>query len=189
MHDWQVLTREQTFVTDGSGSYPFSTIVTAGDYERTLTNTEWDRTNEKKVQIVNASDWQYLKSGIVTNTGVYRWARARNGNLIVTSDTTGDTLVFEYISNFYAKSSGGTAQASFLADTDTSYFKEHLLELGLKYYMKSEYGLPTEEDADRYYTTATNLIAQEKPMPVIRPTTSVYRNKFVVNIPDSGAGA
>lgn len=188
MHDWQVLTREQTFVTDGSGSYAFSDLVTDGDYERPLTETEWDRSNEKKIRIVTAAEWQFLKSGIISNTGVYRWARARGDNLIMTPDASGDTLVFEYVSNYYAKSSTGTRQATFEADTDTSYFKEHLLELGLKYYIKSEYGLPAEEDMDRYYTTADNLIAQEKPMPVIRPSRAAWKSRYVVNIPDSGAG-
>ncbi len=188
MHAWQCLTREQLFTTDGSGSYPFSTIVTAGDYDRPLTETEWDRTNEKKIRIVTAAEWQFLKSGIISNTGVYRWARERNNNLIMTPDASGCQLVFEYVSSFYALSNTGTAQATFLADTDTSYFKEHLLELGLKYYLKSEYGLPAEEDMDRYYTTADNLIAQEKPMPVMRPKRAAWKSRYVVNIPDSGAG-
>ena len=189
MHDWQVLTREQTFTTDGSGSYPFTTIVTGGDYERPITETEWDRTNEKKVMIVTAAEWQYLKSGIISNVGIYRWARARTGNLIITPDATGDTLVFEYVSNFYAKDSGGTRKATFTVDTDLCFFEEHLVELGLKAYLKSEYGLPAEEDFDRYYTTAENLISQEKPLKVIRPARDIYRNRFVVTIPDTGAGA
>jgi len=188
MHDWQVLTKEQTFTTDGSGSYAFTTICTDGDYERPVTNTEWDRSNEKKVMIVSAAEWQYIKSGIVSNTGVYRWARARGGNLIVTPDASGDTLVFEYVSNFYAKSAGGTAQATFTADTDTSYFKEDLLELGLKAYLKSEYGLPSEEDFDRYYTTAEKLLQDERPLKILQPEVDVFKSRFVVTIPDAGAG-
>jgi len=187
MHDWQVLTKEQTFTTDGSESYPFSTIVTDGDFERPNTATEWDRTNERKLQIVTASEWQYLKSGIVTNTGIVRYARARGGNLIITPDASGDTLVFEYVSNYYAKSSGGTAKATFTADDDTSFFKDNLLELGLKYYLKTEYGLPSQEDGDRYYDSAEKLIAQEKPQKVISP--AIRNSRFIVNIPDSGVGA
>jgi hypothetical protein len=187
LHDWQVLQKEATFTTDGSGSYAMTTI--ASDYEKPVTATEWDRTNEKKIQIVNAQEWQYLKSGIVTQTGIYRFARVVGGNLIMTPDTSGDDLVFEYISKNYALSSGGTAQATFQADTDTSYFKENLLELGLKYYLKDEYGLPAESDADRYYTAVNHLIAQEKPMPIISPNNTIFHSKYVVNIPDSGAGA
>lgn len=188
MHDWQVLTKEQTFVTDGSGSYPFDTTVTDGDFERVKINTEWDRTNEKKIVIVTPSEWQYLKSGLVTNTGIWRYARARGGNLIMVDDNSGDTLVFEYVSNYYAKSSGGAAKATFTADDDTSFFKESLLELGLKYYLKSEYGLPAEEDANRYYDSAEALIAQEKPLKIIEPVDNRFKTKYVVNIPDSGIG-
>lgn len=188
-HDWEILTKEETFVTDGSESYALSSIFTDGDYERPKTATEWDRTNEKKVQIVTAAEWQYLKSGIISNTGIYRYARVRQGNLIMTPDASGDTVVIEYISNYYAESSGGTAKATYTADDDTSKFPEDLLKLGLKYYLKTEYGLPSTEDADRYYNMIDLLIAQDKPAKVIRPASSLYKSRFVVNIPDTGAGA
>ena len=189
MWDWQLLTEEQTFTTDGSGSYSFDTIITDGDYDRPITETEWDRSNEKKIQIVTAAEWQYLKSGIVSSLGIYRWARVRGDNLIITPDASGDTLVLEYISNFYAKDSNGTKKATFTADTDQSRFKENLIEIGLKAYLKSEYGLPAEEDFDKYYDSAEKLIAQERPLKVIRPNRQVNKSRFVVNIPDSGAGA
>lgn len=189
IYDWQVLTKEQTFTTDGSGSYALSTIVTDGDYQRMKTDTEWDRTNEKKIRIATAAEWQYLKSGIVSNVGIYRDARVRGGNLIVTPDSSGDTLVFEYISSFYALSSGGTAKATFTDDTDTSIFPESLIKLGLKYYLKTEYGLPSQEDALRYYDAIDSLQSQDKPAKVIRPARSVGKSPFVVNIPDTGIGA
>lgn len=188
MYDWQALTKEQTFVTDGTGSYTMTSIVTAGDYERNLTKTEWDRSNNKSIQIVTADEWQLLKSGIISNVGVYRWARERGGNLIMTPDAAGDTLVFEYISSFYAKSSGGTGQSTFLADTDGSYFREHLLELGLKAYIKAELGLDAEADMNRYYDTADALFAQEKPAAVISPYKNIFKSRYIVNIPDAGAG-
>lgn len=188
MHDWEALVREQPLTTDGSGSYAISTIVTDNDYERPSTNTEWDRSNQKKIQIVTASEWQYLKSGIISDVGIYRYARARGGNLIITPDASGDTLVFEYISKLYAVDSGGTAKATYTADDDTSKFPEDLLKLGLKFYLKTEYGLPAEEDGLRYYDTAEALAGQEAPAKVIRPQMGVYDSKFVVNIPDSGIG-
>lgn len=188
MHDWQALTKEQTFTSDGSESYSFSIIVTDGDFERVKNYTEWDRSNEKKIQIVTAEEWQSLKSGIITNTGIYRYARARGNNLIITPDESGDTLVFEYVSSYYAKSSGGTAQATFTDDTDTSYFPEYLLELGLKYYLKTEYGLPSQEDGLRYYDTVEDLMAQERPAKVIRMGKNAGKSDYVINIPDSGVG-
>ena len=41
-HDWEVLTKEQTFTSDGTGSYAFATIVSDGDYGRVKNQTEWD---------------------------------------------------------------------------------------------------------------------------------------------------
>jgi hypothetical protein len=186
-HDWQCITREQIFTTNGSGAYSISSIISGGDFERVKDNTEWDRSNEKKIKIVSADQWQYLKSGIITNTGIYRFARIRNDDLIITPDASGDTLVLEYISRFYVKDNAGAAKQEFTDDTDTSFFKESLLKLGLKYYLKTEKGLPAEVDADRYYTALNNLVSAEKPMPIIGKNLR-KDNKFVVNIPDSGAG-
>jgi len=174
-------------VTDGSGSYAFSTIITDSDYKRPKTSTEWDRTNQKKVVIVTAAEWQKLKSGIISTTGIYRYGRARGGNLLLTPDASGDTLVLEYISSYYAEDSGGTAKATFTADTDVPRFDEDLVKLGLKYYLKTEYGLPSIEDEARYYDTMDDLMGQEKPAKVIRPANS-RPGDFVINIPDTGAG-
>lgn len=185
-HDWQGLQKEQTFTTDGSESYAFSTIVTDGDFDRTVTETEWDRTNEKKVRIYTAAEWQELVSGIIATTGINRYARARGDSLIITPDASGDTLVFEYISKFYAVSSGGTAKATYTADDDTSKVPEPLLKRGLKYYIKSEQGIPAEEDMHRYYDYMDDLAGQDQPAKVIRG--SRQRSDFVINIPDTGAG-
>jgi hypothetical protein len=189
MWEWQILTEEQTFVSSGTGTYDFATIIPDGDYDRPLTETEWDRSNQKKIVIVTAQEWQFIKSGVISDTGVYRWARVRGGQLLITPDAAGDTLVLEYISNFYAKAANGDKKATFTLDTDCPRFNENMVELGLKAYIKSEYGLPAEEDFDRYYDSAEKLIAQERPLKVLRPSHSPFKSKFVVNIPDANAGA
>lgn len=181
--------KENIFTTDGSGSYPFSTIVTDGDYDRSLTRTEWDRTNRRAIQIVTAAEWQLLKSGIISNAGIYRWGRERGGDLIMTPDAAGSELVFEYVSNFYVIALDGTKKASFTADTDTAVWAEDLLEIGTKYRIKKEAGLPADDDEDDYNDLAENLIAQEKPAKVLTPNDSVFRSRYIVNIPDSGAGS
>lgn len=191
MWDWQLLTEEQTFTTDGTGSYALTSsgIITDNDYERPVTETEWDRSNERKIQIVTPAEWQWLESGIVSTVGIWRWARVRGNLLIMTPDESGDTLVLEYISSFYAQDSGGTKKATFTADDDTSRFNENLIEIGLKAYLKSEYGLPAVEDFDKYYDSAEKLIAQERPLKVIRPQREIWKSQFVVNIPDTGIGS
>jgi hypothetical protein len=46
--------------------------------------------------------------------------------------STNEYLGFEYISNYWARNAGGTAQGSFLLDTDTSIYPDRLMVLGLK---------------------------------------------------------
>ena len=188
-HDWQALQREITFTTDGSGSYNIDTdIVTDGDYKRPVMQTEWDRSNQKKIAIVSEAEWQELKSGIVSTTGIYRYARVRGNNLIMTPDESGDDLSFEYISSYYVKDSAGDRKPAFTDDTDTVFFDEDLVELGLIYHLQTRKGLPAEEDYDIYNNAINDLSGQEKPQKVLRPCSAYKKSNFVLNIPDSGVG-
>lgn len=186
MHDWQAITKEQPFTSDGTGSYPLSTLITDNDFRRTLTGTEWDRTNQNKIYIVSAAEWQTLKAQMLV-AGPFRNGRVRGNNLLLYPDAVGDNLIFEYISKNYVIAADNSTKGSFTADDDTTAFDENLLELGLKYYLKSEFGLPAEEDADKYYDAAEDLASQEKPMPIIRARAR-YNGRPVANIPYSGAG-
>lgn len=185
-HTWEVLLKEQSFTTDGSGSYPFSTIVTDGDYGRVKESTEWDFSNNRKIYIVSAVEWQALVNSTIGTLGISRYGRARGGNLLMTPDASGDTVVFEYISNFLVEDSGGTRKLTFTADTDVPVFDEDLVELGLKAYFKNEHGLDASEDFDLYYSTMQEYIDQEKPSKIIRGRN--FKSKYTVNIPDTGIG-
>lgn len=180
------MVKEQTFTSDGSGSYPFSTIVTDGDYGRVKNQTEWDRTNNRKIVIVTPAEWQALVSSSIGVIGVSRYGRARGANLLVTPDASGDTLVFEYVSNYLVEDSGGTAKLTFTADTDVSRLDEDLIEMGVKAYFKNEHGLDAVEDFDLYYSTMQEYISQEKPAKKITP--NIFKSKYIVNIPDQGVG-
>ena len=189
MGDWQVLAKEQTFTTDATGSYPLSTLFTDGDYERFITDTEWDRTNQRKVTIITPADWQFIQSGVFSFVGINRYGRVRGDSLLLDpDDSTGQTLVTEYISSFYAESSGGTRKATFTADDDIAVFDETLVKNGAKAYIKSEKGLPAEEDFDRYYDAAEKKLAQDRPRKIIRGGTDLNNSRFLVNIPDTGVG-
>jgi len=186
-HDWESLIKEQTFVTDGSGSYAFNAIVTDNDYGRTKNQTEWDRSNNRKLYIVTAEEWQELVSSTVGIVGIRRFARARGGNFIIENDASGDTLVFEYVSNYLVNDSAGNSKLTYTEDTDVAILDEELIELGLKAYWKNELGLDAQEDFDAYYYALAELIGQEKPAKKIRGTSS-FRSNYIVNIPDTGVG-
>jgi len=187
LHNWRELTKEDTFVTDGTGSYIIGTdIVTDGDFEHFTSDTMWDRSNTTRVEILNARQWQTLVSGVISSAGVQRFARTRGKDLIMSPDASGDTLAFEYLSNFWVESTGGTAKAAFTVDTDTALYPEHLLELGLTMKILQKKGLPWASDMDAFERERERLIGGEMPLETLGARSL---NNFVINIPQTGFGS
>ena len=183
-HDWQALTREQTFTSDGTGSYTRASVFTNGDFDRYVNNTDWDRSNERKMSLVTQSEWQLLKSSIVGTVGINRYYRERFGSILIEPDASGDTLVFEYISkNWITDSSGVTAKAAFTADTDLTKFPEYLVELGLKYKLKAGEGLPSVNEQKEFEAEFARHVGYET------PKRTLGRNYYnPTNLPDTGIG-
>lgn len=184
-HDWQVLTKEETFVTTGAGVYTRSSIFTDGDFERYVEDTDWDRTNERQMALVTPSEWQILKSSIINPSGIIRYYRERGGSVYITPDATGDTIVFEYISNYWiTDSTGVTSKGAFTADTDLVKFPEYVMELGLKYYLKAGDGLPSVVEKEMYDDEASRLMGYETPKRILGRVPKL--SKF--NLPETGIG-
>ena len=185
-HDWRFLVKESTFTTDGTGDYTIGTdIITDGDFEHFISDTFWDRSNNNFISVVNAKQWQTLKSGAISDTGVVRYIRTRGDDLLMTPDTSGDTVALEYLSNYWIEDSGGTAKGSFTADTDTTKFPEYLIELGLVVKLKQAKGLPFSMDMDAFEREKERLIGGEMPLETLGP---IPRSNFVLNVPDTGIG-
>ena len=186
-HNWRALVKEDTFTTDGTGSYVIGTgLVTDGDFEHFVSDTMWDRSNTTQVVIVNAKQWQSLVSGVISSAGVQRFARTRGQNLIITPDATGNTLAFEYLSNFWVESSEGTAKVAFTDDTDTTLYPEFLLELGLTMKLLQRKGLPWAADMDTFERERERLIGGEMPLETLGARSL---NNFVINVPQTGFGS
>ena len=186
MHDWQVLQKEQTFVTDGTGSYARSAVFTDGDFLRYINDTDWDRTNYRKMSLVTPQEWQVLKSSVVTSAGISRFYREQANSILITPDATGSTVVFNYISNqWITDSTGATSKAAFTVDSDLVKFPEFLMELGLKYELKAGDGLPAAVEKQEFEDALADLIAAETPSRIIGPK---YGNNRNPNLPDTGIG-
>lgn len=187
MHDWQVLQKEETFTTDGSGSYARSAVFTDGDFLRYINDTDWDRTNYRKMGLVTPQEWQVLKSSVVTTVGIVRYYREQANNILITPDQSGSTIVFNYISDqWITDSTGATSKAAFTADTDLVKFPEFLMELGLKYELKAADGLPSMVEKMEYEEARDDLLAAETPSRIIGPKYNI--NTRNPNLPDTGVG-
>jgi hypothetical protein len=128
-HDWQALTVEQTFTT--LAQVVQTDALDPDDYDRMIYNPEvWNRSQDLRYAGPTPQRvWQQLQTGIVSG-GLVGWWRIKGGQLnIYPAPSAGETLAFEYVSKRWARSSGGTEQEKFEADTDTTVLDEDLLTL------------------------------------------------------------
>lgn len=103
------------------------------DYDRQIDRTHWDKTQHwEMLGPESAQQWEWLTSGYISTGPRVRYRIFGSKFQIWPAQGTLHTLGFEYISNAWAASSGGTAKTSFTVDTDTCIFPDRLMVLGLK---------------------------------------------------------
>lgn len=147
-HDWVTLQAEHTFTT-ANGTAQYS--LPAG-FKRFLQDTAWDRDSFRQMRgPLTPAEWQRWKSGVMASAGIHkRWRLTAASGVkkftVQPTPTTADDLVFEYASDYWCQSSGGTAQASWAADTDTARLDEDLIELGVIWRMLNRLGRPYIEE-------------------------------------------
>lgn len=130
-HDWGALQTLGTITTsNGTSTYSLAT-----DYDRMISDTGWDRTNDRimvgpdTVQIN-----RYLNESGVASVGINKRFRLTGSYIVIwpTPDAT-ETLVYEYVSNKWARSTGGTAQTEFASDSDTTVFDADLMRAEVRW--------------------------------------------------------
>lgn len=147
--NWQALTEEKTFVTVAAAAQTDTPV--AADFDRFIPNTFYNRTTMRPVVgPVTPQVWQAIQANPAVGRIVLGF-RQRDGSFLITpTPTAGQTIGYEYISAYYAKSAGGTAQSTWIADTDLSYLPERLIRLGVIWRWRQRKGFPYDEDHDTY---------------------------------------
>jgi hypothetical protein len=147
---WEALVSEHTFLlATGDQDYALP-----ADFRRIIPTTTWNRDNKRIViNPVTSQEWQFLK-GWTTINGLNLRARIRNGEMefeqTIDAAENGKTIAFEYISTYWAESSGGTDQTSFLVDTDVSKIDEEIMTQGVVWRFKKAKGLDWQSDYAEY---------------------------------------
>lgn len=189
MHDWSALRREHTFTTvSGTASYtPPASLL------RIVTDTAWDRTNDRVIRFVDESEWSVLK-GLELAAAVFeRYMILREGYTVMhpTPTVTGDTIAYEYVSNQWARSSGGTAQALWAADTDTTVLPEELFMLDVKWRFLQAQGLPYAEERAEALAAFQGYIRSDRVARTLYlgsiDTDGIFE-RLALNIPRTGLG-
>lgn len=182
-----LLQYEHTFsTTNGTASYALPT-----DFDHFVPFTHWNRTTNRRMLPIQPDEWQMYKSGLVSAQIVDRFRlKGRDGLFYMhPTPTSTETIAYEYVSKNFCESQGGTAQASWQADTDVGLstaveqfeYYEDLIELGLIWRLLNRMGQPYGEEKAEYQSTLSTFIAQTNPQKVAldgrQPSTS--------NIPDA----
>jgi hypothetical protein len=149
---WQALRAEQTFTSLATEQ---QTGILPSSFDRFVPETFWNRTDYQLITgPVSPVEWQSLKASNYQGNPKYIY---RGGGVYITPTmSAGKTLAFEYVSQNWCQSSGGTGQSAWAADTDTGVLDEELLTRGLVYVYLTSEGLPNAiagAEFDEYFGT------------------------------------
>lgn len=184
-HPWQALTEEATFTTVDT---PSQTGALPADFDRFIPNSFFNRSTRRPMTgPITPREWQWIQAQPVYST-VYLAFRERTGQfLIAPTPPAGQTIAFEYLSTNWAQSSGGAAQASFLADTDTAVLSEELIKLGLRWRFLRAKGLDYAEEMATYERRVEQAMARDGGSTALTLSPQpIDPNR--INIPDGNYG-
>lgn len=157
---WQILTSEATFTSVATESQGAMTTLAGTDFGWIADETVWNRTENRPICPITDIQWQQMKASGVT--GPLTNFRIRGGNFIaLPTMSAGDTVAFEWVSENWCQSTGGTAQSVWTADTDTGRLSEKLMELGILWRWKQAKGLQYAEDFATYERRVENAMARD----------------------------
>jgi hypothetical protein len=164
------VTLNQAATQTGSGQFIFgkSDYPLPSDFQRPVDNTMWDRSRFWSMRGPQSpQQWQLYKSSVIGRASIQRRFRfRRTGNAMVfsidpTPTDNGAAMVFEYVSNAWCASSGGTPQSQWLADTDVGILDEDLLMLGTRWRVMRRLGFAYQEELSEYETEVSKALAAD----------------------------
>lgn len=158
---WQELTRETTHTTVAAELQGLMSTIAPG-FNWPLYETMWNRTSTQYLWgPLFPREWQFLKA--IPVTGPFPNHRIYNRRLyFIPAPTAGETVAFEYMSNYWCESSGGTGQSRWAADTDTSVLPEEILKRETIWRWKAAKGFDYAEDFRSAQEQANNNLARSQ---------------------------
>jgi hypothetical protein len=142
---FQSLQAEWTFVTSATAEQTNTPLPE--DLRRFVPGSFFNRTTAREiVGPLTPRDWQRNQAqGPIS--AVYLGFRERSGDFLMSpTPAAGETIAYEYISKYWAKSATGVAKPAFVVDEDETYLDEELLVLEIKWRWKHAKGLDYGED-------------------------------------------
>lgn len=189
-HNWLDLVTEYTFPTVASQE----DYDLPSDYDRLVNDTLWDRANYTKMRgPLSPQQWQEHKSSVLATTAA-TWKRFRIRNAsgrkfsLFPTPTAVETMVFEYVSENFCESSGGTGQSTWQADDDVGVLDEYLMELGVRWRLLNRLGMSYDEEREEYEDQVSQAISRDGGAPTLSIVGRETYPYLGGNVPDTGFG-
>lgn len=163
------------------------------DFNYFITQTFWDGNFRwQLLGPLEAQEKNVLKYGI-SPVGPRRRFWIRNNLMYINPTPTdnGTVIAYDYFSNGWCASAGGTAQTKFGADTDNYVLDNDCLVLGMKWRYLHAKGLEYGEDKQIYENACERVMARnggERDLPLNARSTEINLLSNA-NVPDTGFGA
>ncbi len=161
-YQWQQLTREHTFTTTAT-AVQLTASAFPTDFDRIINETMYNRTQRERIWgPLSADEWQHIQANVTTLVDPsYRF---RGGTILLSpTPAAGETIAYEYISDFKALSSGGTEQANYAADDDVqiSFWPDNVIMLGVIWRYRRAKGYVYSADLEEYERRVVDLIQRD----------------------------
>lgn len=187
-HNWQRLTKEHTFAATASTVQVTASAIPS-DFDRMVNESIFNRTDKERIWgPLSPEEWQNIQANSITMVDPSYRIR-QNTILITPAPTAADTIAYEYISLNKARSSGGTEQANWEADSDTTVFREDIVTLGVVWRYRKSKGYAHSSDLEEYERRVVEAIMRDgtrsrlscdppnmlrQPSPPVTPDTLVF---------------
>lgn len=147
-------------------SYDFEDDMSITDWDHFVPFTAWNQDESRRWIPVSPQEWQEYQSGLATVSINQRYRILGKDRKVYLHETptAAETIQFEYVSSHYCESTGGTSQARWAADNDTSVgdLDEELFELGVLWRILRRLGLSYADERREYDSVLMQNLARNK---------------------------
>jgi hypothetical protein len=187
---WQSMQREHTFITVAQEAQTNTPIPP--DLGSFINGTFYDRTNQRQLfGPLTPQQYQAQKARPVLVQPFLAFREREGDFLISPAPAAGETIAYEYVSNYYARSTAGVAKREFTADDDTTFLDEELLKKSLRWRWKQAKGLDYGEDMTSYERAVARAYGADAAAATLiigGPSTTMYPEAFQVPEGSWGVG-
>lgn len=182
---WQNLRTDYTFSTVASqDSYDLPS-----DFEYFVQKTFWDdRYKWELIGPIAAQDKQVLRYGVVANGPRPKFYVQSNKIYLTPTPDAVYTVAYDYYSNAFCQSSGGTNQSLWAADTDVYRLDEDCFIQGMKWRFLRAKGLDYAEEFQAYEMDCERVMSRDGGSVDLSLNGGYDMYNDGLNIPETGFG-